>query len=199
MLSGDEEMEGDHRALLALPRGAHHHIDRTAPGRSRKRCVCAATSTASSPMPRTLRRRAATPAAVMAGIRRATGLPTATNMIATDWRQMAHSILLQSVSIPTRRSAFSGPWPARCASVHLPRLRPDLGLAFNNHFDVSLAMFTRRRRRSRRHPRRSTPIGSVADGAPDQGPLKIRGGNSALPKGGLGIEIDRTGGPTNST
>ena len=29
---------------------------------------------------------------VMAEFRRATGLPTATNMIATDWRQMAHSI-----------------------------------------------------------------------------------------------------------
>src|SRR5207344_1070198 len=28
---------------------------------------------------------------VMAEFRRATGLPTATNMVATDWRQMAHS------------------------------------------------------------------------------------------------------------
>lgn len=37
---------------------------------------------------------------VMAEFRRATGLPTATNMIATDWRQMAHSIMLQSVDIP---------------------------------------------------------------------------------------------------
>ena len=37
---------------------------------------------------------------VMAEFRRATGLPTATNMIATDWRQMAHSIMLQSVTIP---------------------------------------------------------------------------------------------------
>jgi len=31
---------------------------------------------------------------VMAEFRRATGLPTATNMVATDWRQMAHSIML---------------------------------------------------------------------------------------------------------
>lgn len=37
---------------------------------------------------------------VMAGFRRATGLPTATNMIATDWRQMGHTISLQSVDIP---------------------------------------------------------------------------------------------------
>ena len=33
---------------------------------------------------------------VMAEFRRATGLPTATNMIATDWRQMGHTLSLQS-------------------------------------------------------------------------------------------------------
>ena len=37
---------------------------------------------------------------VMAEFRRATGLPTATNMIATDWRQMGHTLSLQSVDIP---------------------------------------------------------------------------------------------------
>jgi len=37
---------------------------------------------------------------VMAEFRRATGLRTATNMIATDWRQMGHAIQLQSVDIP---------------------------------------------------------------------------------------------------
>lgn len=37
---------------------------------------------------------------VMAEFRRATGLPTATNMVATDWRQMVHSLSLQSVDIP---------------------------------------------------------------------------------------------------
>src|SRR5579862_1126881 len=36
---------------------------------------------------------------IMAEFRRATGLPTATNMIATDWRQMGHAIVLQSVDI----------------------------------------------------------------------------------------------------
>ncbi len=48
---------------------------------------------------------------VMAEFRRATGLPTATNMIATDWRQFTHALSLQSVDIrwPTRTS---GPWPA---------------------------------------------------------------------------------------
>ncbi|SPW56234.1 glucarate dehydratase [Escherichia coli] len=43
---------------------------------------------------------------VMAEFRRATGLPTATNMIATDWRQMGHTLSLQSVDIPLAESAF---------------------------------------------------------------------------------------------
>ncbi|MBS0404802.1 MAG: glucarate dehydratase, partial [Proteobacteria bacterium] len=37
---------------------------------------------------------------VMAEFRRATGLPTATNMIATDWRELGHAVQLQSVDIP---------------------------------------------------------------------------------------------------
>jgi glucarate dehydratase len=37
---------------------------------------------------------------VMAEFRRETGLPTATNMVATDWRQLVHSLSLQSVDIP---------------------------------------------------------------------------------------------------
>ena len=52
---------------------------------------------------------------VMAEFRRATGLPTATNMIATDWRQMAHALALQSVDIPLADPHF---WTmaAACAS-----------------------------------------------------------------------------------
>jgi len=37
---------------------------------------------------------------VLAEFRRATGLRTATNMIATDWREMGHAIELHSVDIP---------------------------------------------------------------------------------------------------
>src|SRR5699024_1343737 len=36
----------------------------------------------------------------MAEFRRATGLRTATNMIATDWREMAHAIRTNAVDIP---------------------------------------------------------------------------------------------------
>lgn len=37
---------------------------------------------------------------VMAEFRRATGLPVATNMIATNWREMGHAAMLNAVDIP---------------------------------------------------------------------------------------------------
>jgi glucarate dehydratase len=77
---------------------------------------------------------------VMAEFRRATGLPTATNMIATDWRQMAHAVILQSVDIPLADPHF---WTLE-GSVRVGQLCNALGLSWgshsNNHFDISLAM-----------------------------------------------------------
>ncbi|HJE69282.1 enolase C-terminal domain-like protein, partial [Pseudomonas oryzihabitans] len=79
---------------------------------------------------------------VMAEFRRATGLPTATNMIATDWRQMGHAIQLQSVDIPLADPHF---WTMQ-GSVRVAQMCNDWGLTWgshsNNHFDISLAMFT---------------------------------------------------------
>lgn len=79
---------------------------------------------------------------IMAEFRRATGLPTASNMIATDWRQMCHSIALQSVDIPLADPHF---W-TMAGSVHVGQLCNDFGLTWgshsNNHFDISLAMFS---------------------------------------------------------
>lgn len=79
---------------------------------------------------------------VMAEFRRATGLPTATNMIATDWRQLAHAVQLQSVDIPLADPHF---WTMQ-GSVRVAQLCEAFGLTWgshsNNHFDVSLAMFT---------------------------------------------------------
>ena len=52
-------------------------------------------------------------------------LPTATNMIATDWRQMAHAVALQSVDIPLADpTSDHGGVGGGCA---VPALRPDLG------------------------------------------------------------------------
>jgi glucarate dehydratase len=78
----------------------------------------------------------------MAEFRRATGLPTATNMVATDWRQLGHALSLQSVDIPLADPHF---WTL-AGSVRVAQTCRDWGLTWgshsNNHFDVSLAMFT---------------------------------------------------------
>lgn len=77
---------------------------------------------------------------ILAEFRRATGLPTATNMIATDWRQLAHSMALQSVDIPLADPHF---W-TMSGSVQVGQLCHEFGLTWgchsNNHFDISLAM-----------------------------------------------------------
>jgi glucarate dehydratase len=129
---------------------------------------------------------------VMAEFRRATGLPTATNMIATDWRQMGHAIILQSVDIPLADPHF---WTMQ-GSVRVAQMCRDWGLTWgshsNNHFDVSLAMFTHAAAAA---PGKITPIDTHwiwQDGQRlTQEPLRIRDGKVALPdKPGLGIDID---------
>lgn len=77
---------------------------------------------------------------VLAEFRRATGLPTATNMVATDFRQLSHSIALQSVDIPLADPHF---W-TMSGSVRVGQMCSDFGMTWgshsNNHFDISLAM-----------------------------------------------------------
>ena len=129
---------------------------------------------------------------VMAEFRRATGLPTATNMIATDWRQLGHELALQSVDIPLADPHF---W-TMAGSVRVSQTCRDWGLTWgshsNNHFDVSLAMFTH--------------VGAAAVGkvtAIDthwiwqdgqrltKDSLQIVGGHVQVPKKpGLGVELD---------
>ena len=129
---------------------------------------------------------------VMAEFRRATGLRTATNMIATDWREMAHTIHLQSVDIPLADPHF---WSMQ-GSVRVAQMCQTWGLTWgshsNNHFDISLAMFTH--------------VGAAAPGqvtAMDthwiwqdgqrltKEPLQIKNGAIEVPKKpGLGIELD---------
>ncbi|MDF2501953.1 MAG: glucarate dehydratase [Anaerosporomusa subterranea] len=130
---------------------------------------------------------------VMAEFRRATGLPTATNMIATDWRQMGHTIQLHSVDIPLADPHF---WTMQ-GSVRVAQMCHEWGLTWgshsNNHFDISLAMFTQ--------------VGAAAPGkitALDthwiwqegqerltKEPMQIVGGKITVPdRPGLGIEVD---------
>ncbi len=130
---------------------------------------------------------------VMAEFRRATGLPVATNMIATNWREMQHAVMLQSVDIPLADPHF---WTMHGA-VRVAQLCDDWGLTWgchsNNHFDISLAMFTH--------------VGAAAPGKPTaidthwiwqegnqrltKEPLQIVNGKIKVPeKPGLGVDVD---------
>lgn len=131
---------------------------------------------------------------VMAEFRKATMIPTATNMINTDWRQMCHTIALQSVDIPLADPHF---WTME-GSVRVGQLCNDFGLMWgchsNNHFDISLAMVVQC----------AAAIPGKMNGIDthwiwQEGrerltkiPLQIIDGCIDLPeKGGLGVEIDR--------
>ncbi|WP_182049705.1 enolase C-terminal domain-like protein [Changpingibacter yushuensis] len=130
---------------------------------------------------------------ILAEFRRATNLPTATNMVDTDWRQMTHSIALQSVSIPLADPHF---WTMQ-GSVRVAQLCHDMGMTWgchsNNHFDISLAMIA--------HCGAAAPGEYNAldthwiwqEGAErlTKEPLKIVDGKVTIPnKPGLGIEPD---------
>ncbi|MDB5983008.1 MAG: glucarate dehydratase [Pseudomonas sp.] len=129
---------------------------------------------------------------VMAEFRRATGLKTATNMIATDWREMGHAIQLQSVDIPLADPHF---WTMQ-GSVRVAQMCHEWGLTWgshsNNHFDISLAMFT--------HVAAAAPGDITAidthwiwqDGQRlTKAPLQIVEGCVQVPKKpGLGVELD---------
>jgi glucarate dehydratase len=129
---------------------------------------------------------------VMAEFRRATGLPTATNMVATDWRQMVHSLSLQSVDIPLADPHF---W-TMAGSVRVAQTCRDWGLTWgshsNNHFDVSLAMFTHVAAAA---PGRVTAIDTHWIWQDGEGltrePLRIVNGHVQVPtRPGLGIQLD---------
>lgn len=130
---------------------------------------------------------------ILAEFRRATGLPTATNMVATDWKQLAHAVQLRAVDIPLADPHF---WTL-AGSVRVAQLCRDWGLTWgshsNNHFDVSLAMFT--------HVAAAAPGEITAidthwiwqDGERlTREPLRIEQGRVHVPeRPGLGIELDR--------
>ena len=129
---------------------------------------------------------------VMAEFKRATGMRTATNMIACDWRELAHAVRTDAVDIPLADPHF---W-TMSGSVRVAQVCESWGLTWgshsNNHFDVSLAMFT--------HVAAAAPGEITAidthwiwqDGQRlTVDPPRIADGAIALPaKPGLGVEID---------
>ncbi len=129
---------------------------------------------------------------IMAEFRQATNLPTATNMIATDWRQLRHAIQLHAVDIPLADPHF---WTMQ-GSVRVAQVCRDNGLTWgshsNNHFDISLAMVT--------HVAAAAPGTTTAidthwiwqDGQHlTRNPFLIREGLLTVPdRAGLGVDLD---------
>ncbi|WP_432562735.1 enolase C-terminal domain-like protein [Kineococcus sp. SYSU DK003] len=129
---------------------------------------------------------------VMAEFKRATGMTTATNMIATDWRQLGHAVRTNAVDIPLADPHF---W-TMAGSVRVAQLCAAWGLTWgshsNNHFDISLAMFT--------HVAAAAPGDVTAidthwiwqDGQRlTREPLQIREGFLDVPTApGLGVDLD---------
>jgi len=129
----------------------------------------------------------------MAEFRRATDIPTATNMVATDWGELADALRLGAIDIPLADPHF---WTMQGA-VRVAQLCRDWGgLTWgshsNNHFDISLAMFTHAAAAA---PGKITAIDTHwiwQDGQRlTREPLRVAGGQIAVPDApGLGIELD---------
>jgi glucarate dehydratase len=129
---------------------------------------------------------------ILAEFRRSTGIPTATNMVATNWRELDHAIRLQSVDIPLADPHF---WTLS-GSVRVAQLCRDWGLTWgshsNNHFDISLAMFTHVAAAA---PGKITAIDTHwiwQDGQSlTRAPLEIQAGSIHVPhRPGLGVDAD---------
>ena len=128
----------------------------------------------------------------MAEFRQATRMPTATNMIATDWRELRHAIQLHAIDIPLADPHF---WTMQ-GSVRVAQVCRDNGLTWgshsNNHLDISLAMFTHVAAAA---PGVITPIDTHwiwQDGQHlTKNPFAVQDGMIAMPQRcGLGVDLD---------
>jgi glucarate dehydratase len=113
-------------------------------------------------------------------------------MVATDWRQLGHAIQLHAVDIPLADPHF---WTMQ-GSVRVAQICHEWGLTWgshsNNHFDISLAMFTHVGAAA---PGRITALDTHwiwQDGQRlTKEPLQIKGGLVRVPeRHGLGVEPD---------
>jgi len=129
---------------------------------------------------------------IMAEFRQATNLPTATNMIATDWRQLDHALQLHSVDIPLADPHF---WTMQ-GSVRVSQVCRDRGLTWgshsNSHFDISLAMVSHVAAAAAGQITAIDTHWIWQDGQHlTRNPLKIKNGMLTVPeRPGLGVELD---------
>ena len=77
---------------------------------------------------------------IMAEFKQRSGIPTATNMVATDSRELAHAIKQSALDIPLADPHFWGMEGAVQVSSLCDQNGLSWGAHSNNHFDISLAM-----------------------------------------------------------
>ena len=130
----------------------------------------------------------------MAEFRRATGIPTATNMVATDWRQMHHSLLLRCGRHPARRSALLDDAGLGAGRAALSTNWASRGARTRTTTSTSRSRCSRTA--PPRRPGRITAIDTHwiwQEGRErlTREPLRIVGGEVAVPdRPGLGVDID---------
>ena len=129
---------------------------------------------------------------IMAEFRRGTGMATATNMVATDWRQLDHAERLGAIDILLADPHF---WTLS-GSVKASQFCRGHGLTWgshsNNHFDISLAMFTHVAAAAAGKVTSIDTHWIWQDGERlTREPLRIEKGTIRVPRmPGLGIEVD---------
>ncbi|MBT3383987.1 MAG: glucarate dehydratase [Prolixibacteraceae bacterium] len=129
---------------------------------------------------------------ILAEFRKTTGIATATNMIATNYKELVQAIQLQALDIPLADCHF---WTMQGA-VRVSALCELWGLTWgshsNNHFDVSLAMIAHTAAAAKGNvtPVDTHWIWQVGQRLTKK-PMKIKNGFIDIPKiPGLGIELD---------
>lgn len=129
---------------------------------------------------------------IMAEFRKVTGIPTATNMIATNYKELVQAIQLQALDIPLADCHF---WTMQGA-VRVSAICELWGLTWgshsNNHFDISLAMMahTAAAAKGKLTPIDTHWIWQVGQRLSKK-PFEITNGMMEIPElPGLGIELD---------
>jgi glucarate dehydratase len=135
---------------------------------------------------------------VMAEFRRATGLRTATNIIATDWRELAHAVRANAIDIPLGRPTLLDHERVSTRRPPLPGVGTDLGIALQQPLRrVAGHVHPRRGRRAGRHHGHRHALDLAGRTAahqaavdhrrrPHQGPDRARARSRARPRTGRG-------------
>lgn len=130
---------------------------------------------------------------MMALFKELSGLPTATNMVATNLSELAHAIKLSAVDVPLADPHFWGMEQAVLISEICKLHNLTWGVHSNNHFDISLAMVCQVTASAvgKITPMDTHWIWQEGQSLTVKPPKIVRGQIDVADTPGLGIELDR--------